>query len=132
VCLDLDVIHIHGIQIEINFDAKTVPCIFVGYSNQHKGYRCLDLKTYRMFLLRYVVFDENHFPCRKKENSPSSHTSSTKSFGIFLFLPTMINTVPPVDAPLCNPLHESSPPPVPVVEDVPSDSPSNHDHTLAP
>jgi hypothetical protein len=44
----------------------------------------------------------------------------------------MINTVPPVDASSSNPLHESSPPPVPVVEEVPSDSPSNHDHTLAP
>lgn len=98
------------------FDAKIVPCIFVGYSNQHKGYRCLDLKTHRMFLSRHVVFDENHFPCRKKENQPSSHTSSTKSFGIFPFLPTVINTVPPVDAPSCNPLHESSTPLVPVVE----------------
>jgi hypothetical protein len=44
----------------------------------------------------------------------------------------VINTVPPVDALSCNPLHESSTPPVPVVKDVPSDSPSDHDHSPAP
>jgi hypothetical protein len=35
---------------------------FLGYSSQHKGYKCLHIPTNRMFISRDAVFDENVFP----------------------------------------------------------------------
>lgn len=32
--------------------------VFVGYSNSHKGYRLIDLKTHKLFVSRYVRFDD--------------------------------------------------------------------------
>lgn len=37
-------------------------CVFLGYSNQHKGFKCLDVATCRIYISRDVVFDENVFP----------------------------------------------------------------------
>jgi hypothetical protein len=41
-------------------------CIFLGYSSNHKGYRCMDPTTSRVYLSRNVVFDETCFPARRR------------------------------------------------------------------
>lgn len=38
---------------------------FVGYSGQHKGYKCLDVSTGHIYISRDVVFDESVFPFAK-------------------------------------------------------------------
>jgi hypothetical protein len=45
---------------------RSKQCIFLGYSSNHKGYRCLDPSTSRIYLSRNVVFDENLFPAQSK------------------------------------------------------------------
>jgi len=48
-------------------DFRSTPCVFLGYSTLHVGYRCLDLSSKRIYLARHVRFHENVFPLDKIE-----------------------------------------------------------------
>lgn len=39
----------------------TTKCVFLGYSNQHKGYRCFS-STGRLYISHHVIFNEDDFP----------------------------------------------------------------------
>uniref|UniRef100_A0A6N2KNP9 Integrase catalytic domain-containing protein n=1 Tax=Salix viminalis TaxID=40686 RepID=A0A6N2KNP9_SALVM len=41
---------------------RSIPCVFIGYSSLHKGFRCLDKKNNRVYVSRHVQFFEDHFP----------------------------------------------------------------------
>jgi hypothetical protein len=41
---------------------RSTRCAFLGYSPMHKGYKCLDISTGRIYISRDVVFDEAVFP----------------------------------------------------------------------
>ena len=41
---------------------KSLPCVFIGYSIKHKGYKCLYPPTGRVYISRHVVFDEAVLP----------------------------------------------------------------------
>ena len=41
---------------------RSKQCVFIGYSAQHKGVKCLDISTGRVYISRDVVFDETKFP----------------------------------------------------------------------
>jgi histone deacetylase 1/2 len=42
--------------------SQSKQCAFLGYSNLHKGYNCLDISTGRIYIFRDIVFDETIFP----------------------------------------------------------------------
>jgi hypothetical protein len=37
-------------------------CVFLGYSTMHKGYKCLEVASGRVYISRDVIFDEGVFP----------------------------------------------------------------------
>lgn len=41
---------------------RSKKCVFLGYSPLHKGYKCLDTSTGRIYISRDVVFDDTCFP----------------------------------------------------------------------
>src|SRR4051812_45289687 len=41
---------------------RSKQCAFLGYSILHKGYKCLDISSGRVYISRDVVFDEHVFP----------------------------------------------------------------------
>jgi hypothetical protein len=41
---------------------RSTRCLFLGYSSDHKGYRCLDLASHHIIISHHVVFDEDVFP----------------------------------------------------------------------
>ncbi|WVZ51744.1 hypothetical protein U9M48_002857 [Paspalum notatum var. saurae] len=41
---------------------RSMPCVFLGYPADHRGYRCLDTATRKVITSRHVVFDETQFP----------------------------------------------------------------------
>jgi hypothetical protein len=40
---------------------RSTQCVFLGYSADHKGYRCLNLSTNRLIVFHHVIFDEDSF-----------------------------------------------------------------------
>lgn len=78
-------------------------CIFLGYSPDHKGYRCLHRSTCRIYISHDVHFDEQFFPFQLS-SSPRS-------------LPNSLSLVPYLPFPLTGPIdvpRVSSPVPLPI------------------
>jgi hypothetical protein len=62
-------------------------CVFLGYSEHHKGYQCLDLSTNCLVISRYMVFDEAVFPF-----AASPHRTNYLNF----LLSETTHVVPPI------------------------------------
>lgn len=59
------------------FDPRSLSCVFLGYSAQHKGYRCLYPPTERVYVCRHVIFDEQSFPFQTRYRSYTPLYSAT-------------------------------------------------------
>jgi len=62
-------------------DFCSSPCVFLGYSSSHLGYRFLDLASHRIYVSRHVCFHENIFPFANSKqitHSPVPSTQPTK------------------------------------------------------
>ena len=45
--------------------ARSTPCVFLGYPLNHRGYKCLDLSSNKIITSRHLYFDESKFPFAK-------------------------------------------------------------------
>ncbi|KAK9049437.1 hypothetical protein SSX86_031595 [Deinandra increscens subsp. villosa] len=95
---------------EHKLSPRSLPCIFVGYSSKHKGYKCLDPTSSKTFITRHARFDKQLFP------NASPHTESSPSIlSITSFLDTT-NLSPrfcptqPTTSPSCGPPNPNSTP----------------------
>lgn len=43
-------------------DPKSLPCVFLGYNDKYKGYRCFHPPTKTVYISGHVLFDEQSFP----------------------------------------------------------------------
>lgn len=57
--------------------ARSTPCALLGYPQDHRGYRCLDLQTRRVITSRHVVFDETRFPFLNSTTDKNPTIAST-------------------------------------------------------
>lgn len=55
-------------------------CVFLGYNLNHKGYKCLDPQTHRLYISRQVLFNECSFPFSKiQDHSSNNHVEQISS-----------------------------------------------------
>jgi len=50
-----------GSYVSDKLSSRSIECVFLGYSSQHKGYRCLDPTTGRVYISRHIIFNETIF-----------------------------------------------------------------------
>jgi len=79
---------------------RRIPCIFIGYISNHKGFRCLDPSSRCVYISRIVIFDEEQFPAHSIITGPVSCVSSSgKSPGLFFTPPSYIFSSPATSSP---------------------------------
>lgn len=55
--------------------AYSTLCVLLGYPADHRGYRCLNLRTRRVITSRHIVFDESQFPFQSSSLQPRTTTA---------------------------------------------------------
>jgi len=114
-------------------DFRSFPCVFLGYSSSHLGYRCLDLESLRIYFSRHVRFHETVFPFEKFEQVTSSLARPTPpTYLPSLNPPPCFPPTTPQPAPPNNPILPSASPHQTIPLTIASATPSSPSHTAIP
>jgi len=73
---------------------KSKNCIFIGYSLDHHGYKCLDLVTGKVYVSRHLIFYENHFPYKNPDHHPSICPDTTSTVVLFSNIISSLSLTP--------------------------------------
>jgi len=63
-------------------------CVFVGYSKNHLGYKCLHIPSGRVYIARHVVFNEQIFPFSKSVTIRSPTPLIPSAVSVPLIIPS--------------------------------------------
>jgi hypothetical protein len=106
---------------------RSFSCVFIGYSKQNLGYKCLHLPFDRVYNARHVVFNENSFPF----STPTPTTTSIVPITPSLISIPIIHSLTPQSPASCSnpplltfPNTPLTPSPSPTVNTLPSPSQS--------
>ncbi|GLT71533.1 hypothetical protein SLA2020_435440 [Shorea laevis] len=75
-------------------DFRSKMCVFLGYSPQHHGYKCLHFPTGRIYISRNVVFDEELFPFAATSNISDSQVPNDPTLILPQNIHVLSNTAP--------------------------------------
>lgn len=104
------------------FDPKSLPCVFLGYSDKHKGYKCFYPPTRRTYISRHVTFDEQCFPF--KAPGELHQESRSLPLSVFTDLIPMRTPSPPPIIPVEFTNNVSSVPDIPEAPRIPHEAPT--------
>jgi hypothetical protein len=76
VSLDASVglIYVHITPISLSFAPPSA--FFLGYSNIHNGFKCLNISKCRIYISQDVIFDESTFPFASLNSNAGTHYTS--------------------------------------------------------
>jgi hypothetical protein len=95
---------------------RSCRCVFLGYSSDHKRYRCLDLTTNHLLMSRHVVFDESSFPFASSDPPPDDLDSLfSSSSAVCPIAPPYPSSIAGTSEPVAVPHAAPVPPPAPRV-----------------
>ncbi|PWA86467.1 gag/pol polyprotein [Artemisia annua] len=120
-------------------DFRSTPCVFLGYSLIHHGYRCLDIQTDRIYIARHVRFNEHLFPFNPPDTTTLPLPEDSSPYYSSYPTPPPPNREPShVPHPISEPVNQPVPEPVqqtasvPITDPLPDPDPcssSDHVHT---
>ena len=84
---------------------RSLPCVFLGYCSQYKGFQCLEPTTSHIFVSRHARFDEQCFPFDSEAGQPSVHMLALSEFcdAAFAAAPSPSSSPAPAAAPATSP-----------------------------
>ncbi|KAJ9547124.1 hypothetical protein OSB04_019667 [Centaurea solstitialis] len=105
-------------------DFRSTPCVFLGYSTTHHGYRCYDPQLDRFYIARHVRFNERLFPFHISPTPTPTPPAPNP------YVSTYPNPdLPPTDLPSTTPT-TPEPSTVPTVQSVPQNTPPTSPSTI--
>lgn len=105
---------------------KSKPCVFLGYSLNHQGYKCFDLSTRRVYLSLHVLFDKDFFSFKgltsssKSVDAPGNNHLSQL---LFTFPSPSTSTMLVLSSP-----SQTNPLPIPQISPTTNSAPSSDSH----